>query len=238
MACSHAKRAIGIVMPAKRSPQNEEERRARLWQLEHALLAGGARLLAGVDEAGRGPLAGPVVVAAVILPVDCWFTGLNDSKQIPRPTRERLFDEIHAAAIALAIEVVPVEVIDEINILRATHHGMRATLRALRPQPDMALIDGLPIPRPPVPQQHVIKGDARSASIAAASILAKVTRDRLMLDLDLLYPDYGFARHKGYGTPEHLAALRRLGPCPAHRRSFAPVQACRQGVLGLSGDTD
>ena len=218
-------------MPPEQRLRREEERKARLWEIEETLLAGGARLIAGVDEAGRGPLAGPLVVAAVILPQGCWFTGLNDSKKIPPEKREALYPEILAAAIAYAIEVVSVETIDDINILRATHHGMRAALRALLPMPDIALIDGLPLPDPPYPQRNIIKGDARSASIAAASILAKVTRDRLMLDLDAQYPGYGFAHHKGYGTPEHLDALRRLGPSPLHRRSFAPVQQCAQAAL-------
>lgn len=202
-----------------------------MWAVEHELFAAGARLVAGVDEAGRGPLAGPVVVAAVILPPDYWPDGLNDSKQVAQETRERLEAEILAEAVAWAVEVVPVEVIDAINILQATHRGMRDALTALSPVPEIALIDGLPLPHPPIPQQNLIDGDARSASIAAASILAKVCRDRLMVDLHAQYPGYGFDKHKGYPTPDHLAALRRLGASPAHRRSFAPVQACLQGVL-------
>jgi ribonuclease HII len=214
-------------------PACKTDRRTRLWLIERELIAAGARLLAGVDEAGRGPLAGPVVVAAVILPLDFFPNGLNDSKKVPVDTRERLYDAIVAGAVAWAVEVVPVEVIDEINILRATHRGMRAALRALDPVPDLALVDGLPLPNPPIPQQNLIKGDGRSASIAAASILAKVTRDRLLCDLDAQYPGYGFAQHKGYPTPDHLDALRRLGACPAHRRSFAPVRACVQGELAF-----
>ena len=202
-----------------------------MWAVEHALFAAGARLVAGVDEAGRGPLAGPVVVAAVILPPDCWLDGLNDSKQVARETRERLEEEIRAVAVAWAVEAVPVEVIDTINILKATHRGMRSTLAALAPAPDIALIDGLPLPDSPLPQQNLVAGDARSASIAAASILAKVHRDRLMIALAAQYPGYGFEQHKGYPTPGHLAALRRLGACPAHRRSFAPVRACLQSRL-------
>jgi ribonuclease HII len=213
------------------SPTPKPDRRTRLWQIEHELTAAGARVIAGVDEAGRGPLAGPVVTAAVILPVDWFPAGLNDSKQVPAEVRERLYDIIVAEAAAWAVEVVPATVIDELNILRATHYGMRAALRALRPVPDLALVDGLPLPDPPVPQHNLIKGDSRSASIAAASILAKVTRDRLLIALDAEYPGYGFARHKGYPTPDHLAALRRLGPCPAHRRSFGPVRACDQRAL-------
>ncbi|MHB9026011.1 MAG: ribonuclease HII [Armatimonadota bacterium] len=209
----------------------EQQRRARLWLLERELLAAAAGVIAGVDEAGRGPLAGPVVVAAVILPVDFWATGLNDSKRMTPVARERVCTEIRTGAVGWALEVVPVEVIDTINILHATYRGMRAVLRALDPAPALALIDGHPLPASPVPQRNVIKGDGRCVSIAAASILAKVHRDGLMLELDAQYPGYGFAHHKGYATPEHYAALQRLGACPAHRRSFAPVQALLQGTL-------
>ncbi|HOS42222.1 MAG TPA: ribonuclease HII [Armatimonadota bacterium] len=221
-------------MATSPSPGQQTDRAARLWRIERALIAAGAARIAGVDEAGRGPLAGPVVAAAVILPVGWCPDGLNDSKQVPAETRERLYDRIIAGAVAWAVVAVPAEIIDEINILEATRRGMRAALRALTPAPDLALVDGLPLPEPPVPQQNVIKGDSHSASIAAASILAKVTRDRLLCALDAEHPGYGFARHKGYPTPEHLAALRRLGPCPAHRRSFGPVRACGQGALDLA----
>ncbi|MHB9132266.1 MAG: ribonuclease HII [Armatimonadota bacterium] len=220
-------------MPTKRIAQRDEERRERLWAVEREYLAAGVRLIAGVDEAGRGPLAGPLTVAAVILPPDFWLPGLYDSKQVKPDVRERLFDEICDGATAWAVEIVPVETIDEINILRATHKGMRAAIRALLPMPDIALIDGLPLPACPVTQHNLIEGDARSASIAAASILAKVSRDRLMVEFDAQYPGYGFSQHKGYGTPEHLDAIRRLGICDIHRRSFAPVQACLQGELSF-----
>jgi ribonuclease HII len=212
---------------------SDEQRRAILWTFEREHYAAGGRHAAGVDEAGRGPLAGPVVVVAVILPADYWLTGLNDSKQVAPDTRARLYDDILADALACSVQVVPVETIDEINILRATYLGMRDALRALAPAPDLALIDGWPLPDCPVPQRNLIDGDARSASIAAASILAKVHRDRLMVELDARYPGYGFAQHKGYYTPEHLEALNRLGPCPLHRRSFAPVRECAQGKLPL-----
>ncbi len=218
-------------MAPRKAPESDDARWTRLWAEEHALLAQGARWIAGVDEAGRGPLAGPLVVAAVILPFGSRFAGLNDSKQVAPDVRERLYDEIIAASVAWAIEVISPDTIDELNILRATHHGMRAAVRALHPAPAIALIDGLPLPAPPLPQRNLVRGDARSASIAAASILAKVTRDRLMCALDGQYPGYGFARHKGYPTAEHLRQLRRLGPCPIHRRSYAPVQAAGQELL-------
>ena len=176
-----------------------------------------------------------MVVAAVILPAGFHGDGLNDSKQVAPEVRERLYDDIRAEAVAWSIQVVPVEVIDELNILQATFHGMRAALTALSPAPDLALIDGNPLPACPVRQQNIVGGDARSASIAAASILAKVCRDLLMVELDAAYPGYGFARHKGYPTPEHFDALARLGVCPAHRRSFAPVQACAQRTLAFDG---
>jgi len=218
--------------------RRDEERRTHMWATEHELLAGGARLVAGVDEAGRGPLAGPVVVAAVILPVDGWFDGLNDSKQVAPDVRERLYAEIRAGAVAWHIEVVPVETIDALNILQATYYGMRTALAALAPAPDIALVDGWALPESPVPQRNLISGDARSASIAAASILAKVHRDRVMIALDAQYPGYGFSRHKGYPTPEHLEALHRLGISPCHRRSFAPVRACAQGMLPFEDADD
>lgn len=220
----------------QRSPKSsphEDERRARMWIVERECFTAGAARVAGVDEAGRGPLAGPVVVAAVILSPECWLDGLNDSKQVVPEVRERLAAEICAQALAFSIQIIPPEVIDEINILQATHLGMRAALTALVPPPDIALIDGLPLPASPVPQRNLIGGDARSASIAAASILAKVERDRLMIALDTAYPGYGFARHKGYPTPEHLDALCRLGVCPAHRCSFGPVRTQTQQRLAL-----
>jgi ribonuclease HII len=191
-----------------------------------------------VDEAGRGPLAGPVVAAAVILPVE-WIErglppplhGLNDSKQLTAAQRETFFARLTAADRVLhAVAITEVAVIDALNILRASHQAMAEAIGRLSPPPDHLLVDGLPVPALPGPQTAVIKGDGLSFSIAAASVLAKVTRDRLMLEHDRRWPVYGFARHKGYPTPEHLAALERHGPCPIHRRSFAPVRA-RQGEL-------
>lgn len=184
----------------------------------------GFRRVVGVDEAGRGPLAGPVVVAAVALPPEYRLAGLNDSKQLSARQRERLYAALRQeAAIGIGVAVIEVATIDRLNILRATHLGMRQAAAELAP--DFILVDGLPVPGLPCESLALVQGDARCASIAAASIIAKVTRDRLMVAAEETYPGYGFARHKGYGTAAHLAALRRLGPCPLHRRSFAPVAA-------------
>jgi ribonuclease HII len=192
---------------------------------ENALRARGFSLIAGIDEAGRGPLAGPVVAAAVILPVDFHHEVLRDSKQLTARQRERLFEELTARAdIARVVAIVSSEEIDRLNILRATHLAMQRAAEQLAPSPGHVLIDGLPVRGFPIAQTALIKGDALSFSIAAASVLAKVTRDRLMLDYDREYPQYGFAQHKGYGTALHLARLRQHGPCPIHRRSFSPVQ--------------
>ncbi|MDZ4811442.1 MAG: ribonuclease HII [Pseudomonadota bacterium] len=182
-------------------------------------------LIAGVDEAGRGPLAGPVVVAAVILDPTRPIHGLNDSKKLSESARNRLAPLIRAQALCFHIEVVSRVEIDRHNILQATLRGMARALRALLPVPELALIDGNTLP----PNLHcaaraIVQGDALEPAISAASILAKVERDRLMVALDERYPGYGFARHKGYPTPDHLAALTRLGPCDEHRRSFAPVR--------------
>ena len=188
--------------------------------------------VAGVDEAGRGPLAGPVVAAAVILPAK-WaeaglpreLEGLNDSKQLTELQREKFFAFITAGGeIEFAIAEVDPATIDEINILQATHRAMNAALAKLNPQPQHALVDGRPVKTMRVPQTAIVKGDARSYSIAAASVLAKVTRDRLMREFDRQWPAYGFAGHKGYGTARHLAAIGAHGPCPIHRRSFAPLK--------------
>ncbi len=182
--------------------------------------------IAGVDEAGRGPLAGPVVVAAVILDPAHPIAGLDDSKRLSEAERERLARLIREHALAYHIEVVERAEIDQHNILQATLRGMARALLALRPGPSLALIDGNRLPRDlPCPARALIGGDALEPAISAASILAKVERDRLLVAMESLHPGYGFARHKGYPTPDHLDALRRLGPCPEHRRSFAPVRA-------------
>lgn len=191
---------------------------------ENTLRAAGFRTVAGIDEAGRGPLAGPVCVAAVVLPADFAHPVLNDSKQLSEVKRERLYDEITADDRIRwhCVSIQPDE-IDRINILQATWEGMRRAVMALQPLPDAALIDGCPVKRFPMHHVALVQGDSLSYSIAAASIIAKVTRDRLMVAMAQKHPEYGFETHKGYPTPAHLAALRRHGPCPHHRRSFAPV---------------
>lgn len=183
--------------------------------------------IAGVDEAGRGPLAGPVVVAAVVFaPGRTPVNGLDDSKRLTANRREALYPRIVERALAWCVEVVDVETIDRLNILQATLHGMRSVIAQVHAVADEVRIDGNIVPSGlPCEAEAWVGGDARCRSIMAASILAKVTRDRLMMALDTQFPEYGFAAHKGYGSPKHLAALRAHGPCPAHRRSFAPVFA-------------
>jgi len=182
--------------------------------------------VAGVDEAGRGPLAGPVAVAAVILDPARRIDGLGDSKALSEARREALFPRIQSDALAFAIVFVHADEIDRLNILQATMAGMRRAVAALATTPSRVLVDGNRVPPGlGIAAEAIVKGDAKIAAISAASILAKVARDRWMLDLDAAHPEYGFAAHKGYPTPEHLDALRRFGPCPAHRRSFAPVRA-------------
>ena len=189
-----------------------------------ARLAGGSAAVAGVDEAGRGPLAGPVVAAAVILEPGGRWDGLDDSKQVGPETRLELFARVVQEARAFAWSVVGPRTIDYANIRNASLEAMRRAVCRLRVPPELVLVDGRdPVPGLVIAQRAIIDGDARMLSIAAASILAKVVRDRIMERLDCVWPDYGFARHKGYGTPEHLDALRRLGPCPLHRYSFTPV---------------
>jgi len=192
--------------------------------------------VAGVDEAGRGPLAGPVVAAAVIIAPDRRIPGLADSKLLPPERREALFAVIHARALGVGVGVVDHETIDRINILQATRAAMGQALAALAVAPELVITDFVALDGLPCPQRNLVGGDRRSASVAAASIVAKVARDRLMRELDAQYPAYGFARHKGYATPEHLAALDRWGPCPIHRRSFSGVW--RQGELFVLEEDD
>ncbi len=192
--------------------------------------AAGYERIAGLDEAGRGPLAGPVVAAAVVLPEGLLIQGVTDSKQMTESDRERFFDVIRNQSLCWGIGTADVSTIDEVNIYQATIIAMERALEALSPAPDYLLIDALTLPRVPLPQKPLIKGDCRSHSISAASILAKVTRDRLMLELHKKFPEYNFQKHKGYATKEHLALLRKHGPCEAHRKSFSPVsRMCRGG---------
>jgi len=209
------------------------------FEFERALWAGGSRFIAGIDEAGRGPLAGPVVAAAVMLPSD-WLrrglpaelAGLNDSKQLTERQRDAFFSELTVRPdVRFAIAQIDAEVVDKINILQATHRAMNAALAQLQPPPEHVLVDGIRVPSLRGPQTPIVKGDARSYSIAAASVLAKVTRDRLMIEFDRRWPAYGFAEHKGYGTARHLAAIAEHGPCPIHRRSFAPLRPVQQPDL-------
>ena len=191
-----------------------------LWTLEHEINDEGFRLLCGVDEAGRGPLAGPVCAAAVILPVGLELPGLNDSKKLTEKKREELFDVITAQALSFGIAFASVEEIEELNILNATFLAMNRAIAQLDPQPELALIDGNRNTGIEAPSRCVVKGDARCADIAAASVLAKVSRDRVMLDLAKQYPQYHFEQHKGYGTKLHYEALDAYGPSPVHRMSF------------------
>ncbi|KEZ89061.1 MULTISPECIES: ribonuclease HII [Clostridia] len=177
-------------------------------------------LVCGIDEAGRGPLAGPVVAGAVILPRACEILFLNDSKKLSEKRREALFEEIQEKASAFAVGVVGADRIDEINILQATYEAMRLAISELGAEPEVLLNDAVTIPGITLSQVPIVKGDAKSVSIAAASIMAKVTRDHMMEEYDKLFPEYGFAKHKGYGTAAHINALKEFGPCPIHRRSF------------------
>ena len=176
--------------------------------------------ICGIDEAGRGPLAGPVVAAAAVLPKDCQIFYLNDSKKLSEKKRDLLFAEIKEKAVAYGIGIVSPQVIDEINILQATYEAMRQAISQLNVIPEILLNDAVTIPGVDIMQVPIVKGDAKSVSIAAASILAKVTRDRMMMEYDQIYPEYGFAKHKGYGTAAHIAALKEYGPTPIHRHSF------------------
>lgn len=205
-------------MPKKLDPEQERRRLEQMRVYERQY--GPETLVCGIDEAGRGPLAGPVVAAAVILPREAEIFYLNDSKKLTERRRELLFDEIQEKAVAFGIGIVSPQVIDEINILQATYEAMRQAVGQLSVEPEVLLNDAVTIPGLPFPQVPIVGGDAKSVSIAAASILAKVTRDRLMRQYDSLYPEYGFAGHKGYGTAAHQEAIRTYGPCPIHRRTF------------------
>ena len=193
---------------------------SKLWELEEELYAEGAKLICGIDEAGRGPLAGPVCAAAVILPRGLEIPGLDDSKKLSEKKREELFEQIKEKALCYGIAFADVEEIEELNILGATFLAMNRAFEMLSLKPDIALVDGNRDPGLGLDTRLIVKGDSRCADIAAASILAKVTRDRYMLEMDRLYPQYHFEKHKGYGTKLHYEALREFGPSPIHRPSF------------------
>ena len=203
----------------------EKERFTKMLAYESEYYAQGVQYVAGVDEAGRGPLAGPLVIAAVILPRNAFIAGLNDSKQISAAKRDKLYDEIIAKAVAIEVNIVSVSNIDKYNIYAATQRGMAQVLEHLPVQPQVALIDAMPVTAKNIECVPIVHGDALSASIAAASIIAKVTRDRIMERLDTLFPAYGFAHNKGYGSGAHMQAIAEFGATKWHRRSYEPVKS-------------
>lgn len=201
--------------------EKEEERLINLKKIETEFFDKGIKYIAGIDEAGRGPLAGPVVVASVIMPEDSMIEGVNDSKKISENKREKLYEIIIKEAISYSVGIVYQEEIDDINILQATKKALTMAVERLEVKPNIILVDALTgIDTLGIPFESIIKGDAKCYSIAAASIIAKVTRDRIMREWDKVYPEYGFASHKGYGTAKHIAAIKEYGSCPLHRRTF------------------
>ena len=201
--------------------EKEEQRLNELKEIDKSYFKEGYNYICGIDEAGRGPLAGPVVVAAVIMPKDSMIEGVNDSKKVSEKKREKLYELIIEEAISYSVGIVDQNEIDRINILNATKAGLTEAVRTLKVKPELILVDALTnIDTCGVPYQSIIKGDAKSYSIAAASIIAKVTRDRIMREWDKVYPQYGFEKHKGYGTAAHISAIKECGLCPIHRRSF------------------
>ena len=199
----------------------ELERLTKLKQMENELHNQGIKYICGIDEAGRGPLAGPVVVASVVMPEDSMIEGVNDSKKVSEKKREMLYEKIIEEAISYSVAIISEKEIDEINILNATKHGLTTAISELEVKPDLILVDALEkINTLGIPYKSIIKGDAIAYSISAASIIAKVTRDRIMRQMDEIYPEYGFAAHKGYGTAKHIAAIKEYGLCEIHRRSF------------------
>lgn len=229
-ACRADKRVAAQKLAARYERQQakaaaEARRLEAMYSYERQARSLGRTVVAGVDEAGRGPLAGPVSVAAVILPENLILPRLNDSKKLSAKVRDELYDEIMAKAVAVKHVLVDERTIDRVNILQATMNGMYEAIYGLEPQPQQVLIDAVKLGQLDIPQEAIIKGDAKSASIAAASIIAKVSRDRLMDEYDKQYPEYGFAAHKGYGTTEHVEAIRKYGPCPIHRLSFEPIRS-------------
>ncbi len=224
-----ARAIYDAILRRRRENRAEGQRLRHLLRFECALWERGVERVAGVDEAGMAPLAGPVVAAAVVLPHDFRPHGIDDSKQVDAAERERLAPEIRRAALAWAVGIATVEEIDGLNIYRAGLLAMRRAVEGLLPAPEHLLVDARRVPEVRVPQDGIVQGDAKSLTIAAASIVAKTTRDAMMAEYDRAYPGYGFASHKGYPTAEHFEALSRLGACPLHRRSFAPVRQ----ALGL-----
>ena len=201
--------------------EKEETRLLLLKEHENELREKGFKTICGIDEAGRGPLAGPVVVASVIMPANSMIEGVNDSKKISEKKREKIYDQILEEAVSYGIAIIGQDEIDEMNILNATKKGLTVSLQELTEKPDLIVVDALSgIDTMGIPYESIIKGDAKCYSIAAASILAKVTRDRIMREWDKVYPEYGFEKHKGYGTAAHIAAIKKHGLCPIHRRSF------------------
>lgn len=220
-------RAGPHTMTVSKRQRRQAARLGILLRVERSLWRTGITKIAGVDEVGVGPLAGPVLAAAVILPEGVMLRGVDDSKKVTTALREELAEKIHAAALGVGIGIVEAEEIDRLNIYRAALEAMRRAVMALPVTPEHVLVDARRIPQLSVPQTALINGDARSYCIAAASIVAKVARDRIMCELDQRYPEYGFRDHMGYGTAQHLAAIDRHGPSPVHRRSFAPVRDLR-----------
>ena len=192
---------------------------------ERKALDAGYSVIAGIDEAGRGPLAGPVVAAACLFSLDTYIEGVNDSKKLSPKKRERLYGEILSLPIGYGIGIIDVATIDEINIYQATLRAMEEAVKALSTAPDYLLVDGMPLNSLGIPSEKIIKGDTKSHTIASASILAKVTRDMMMQEYDIRWPEYGFAKHKGYGTRQHIEALKKHGPCPIHRLTFEPIKS-------------
>lgn len=214
----------------------KDQTKIDLYKFEEELYDVGAHNICGVDEAGRGPLAGPVVVAACILPPFLRIEGINDSKQLSKKKREELYKTIVKNALAYNIVFVSADEVDELNIYQATKKGMLEAIRGLEIKPDHCLIDAMPLGELEIPHTSIIHGDARCASVAAASILAKVTRDNYMEKMDIKYPNYGFKKHKGYGTKAHLEAIEKYGPCKIHRKTYSPISKYYSKQMSLDLD--
>lgn len=220
----------------KLTPEEEAARQAAMREYENQKRKEGYRLIAGVDEAGRGPLAGPVFAASVILPENCVIDGINDSKKLSEKKREELYDIICEKAVCWNVASVDEKVIDEINILNATHLAMNNAVNGMSIKPDYVMIDGNSIKNMDLPHCTIVKGDAKSISIAAASVLAKVSRDRFITEIAKKYPEYGFEKHKGYGTALHNEAILKYGPCPVHRKTFLKKLFEKNGITEWKKD--